>query len=91
MAGAKTNRKNAFKEQDAMRLADLARSHNLPLRKSGIVYRFEDFTAYGLDQALGYAEGYDRAVDRWKNAAKGLDGTSSGADGDSRSGANKAS
>jgi hypothetical protein len=24
--------------------------------------RFDDFTAYGLDQALGYAKGFDRAM-----------------------------
>ena len=72
-----------------MRLADLSRSHNLLFRRSGMIYRFEDFTAYGLDQALGYAEGHDRAVDRWENAAKGLDRTSSRSDGDTRSGANK--
>ena len=28
----------------------------------GMIYRFEDFTACGLDQALDYVEGYDRAM-----------------------------
>jgi hypothetical protein len=27
-----------------------------------MVYRFKDYTAYGLDQAIGYVEGYDRAI-----------------------------
>ena len=41
---------------------NISTSAGLPFRRVGMVYRFEDFTAYGLDQALGYVEGYDRAV-----------------------------
>ena len=55
-----------------MRLDDLSRLHDLPFRKAGMVYRFGDFAAYGLDQDLGFAEGYDRALERWKDAAKNL-------------------
>ena len=50
------------KESDGYRLNDLAKQHGLTFKRTGMVYRFEDFTAYGLDQALGYAEGFDRAV-----------------------------
>jgi hypothetical protein len=55
-------RKNEFKESDAARLHDLAQQHGLHFRRSGMVYRFEDYTVYGLDQALGYVEGFDRAL-----------------------------
>jgi len=54
--------KNQFKESDMARLNDLATQHGLSFKRIGMVYRFEDFTAYGLDQALGYAEGFDRAM-----------------------------
>jgi hypothetical protein len=54
--------KHSFKESDTARLNDLAKEHSLTFRRTGMVYRFEDFTAYGLDQALGYAEGFDRAI-----------------------------
>src|SRR5258708_12070278 len=53
--------RNWQKETDAVRLNDLAEQHGLSFRRVGMIYRFEDFTAYGLDQALGYAEGFDRA------------------------------
>ena len=56
-----------------MRLDHLSRLYNLPFRKVGMVYRFDDFTAYGLDQAFGFAEGHDRAAHRWKDAATNLD------------------
>jgi hypothetical protein len=49
------------KESDTYRLNDLAKQHGLPFKRVGMIYSFEDFTAYGLDQALGYAEGFDRA------------------------------
>jgi hypothetical protein len=51
-----------FKESDTARLNDLARQHGLPFKRVGMVYMFEDCNAYGLDQALGYVEGYDRAI-----------------------------
>jgi hypothetical protein len=51
-----------FKESDTARLNDLAKQHGLSFRRAGMVYRFEDYTAYGLDQALGYVEGFDRAI-----------------------------
>lgn len=54
--------KNPFKESDMARLNNLATRHGLSIKRSGMVYRFEDFTAYGLGQALGYAEGFDRAI-----------------------------
>jgi hypothetical protein len=50
------------KESDAARLDDLAGQYGLSFKRIGMVYRFEDFNAYGLDQALGYVEGYDRAM-----------------------------
>ncbi len=50
------------RESDALRLEDLAREHGLTFKRVGMVYMFEDFNAYGLDQALGYAEGFDRAM-----------------------------
>jgi hypothetical protein len=50
------------KESDKARLNDLAEQHGLSFRQAGMVYRFEDYTAYGLDQALGYVEGFDRAI-----------------------------
>jgi hypothetical protein len=54
--------RNEFKESDAARLHDLAQQHGLHFRRNGMVYRFEDYTAYGLDQALGYVEGFDWAM-----------------------------
>ena len=53
--------RNWHKESDAARLNDLAQQYGLTFKRSGMVYRFEDYNAYGLDQALGYAEGFDRA------------------------------
>ncbi len=61
-------RKNEFKESDMARLHDLARQYGLHFKRSGMVYRFGDYNAYGLDQALGYVEGYDRAVAALKGA-----------------------
>lgn len=55
-------KKSEFKESDTARLNDLAQQHGLTFKRIGMVYRFEDFTAYGLDQALGYVEGFDRAM-----------------------------
>jgi hypothetical protein len=46
--------KTESKESDAARLLDLAQQHGLHFKRSGMVYRFEDYNAYGLDQALGY-------------------------------------
>ena len=55
-------RKYDSKESDTARLHDLAQQYGLHFRRSGMVYRFEDYTACGLDQALGYVEGFDRAI-----------------------------
>ena len=41
------------RETDALRLTDLSQFHNLPFRKVGGTYMFEEFTARGLKQALG--------------------------------------
>jgi hypothetical protein len=54
--------KNEFKESDTARLNDLAEQYGLHFKRSGMIYRFEDYTAFGLDQALGYVEGFDRAM-----------------------------
>ena len=54
--------KRECKESDAARLNDLATQHRLPFKRVGMTFRFEDYTAYGLDQALGYVEGFDRAM-----------------------------
>jgi hypothetical protein len=59
---------NTFKETDELRLNDLARQHGLTFKHVGSTYCFEDFTAYSLEQALGYVEGYDRAVNRARPA-----------------------
>ncbi len=50
------------READELRLADLADYHRLPYRRDRSTYVFEGFTAHGLRQALGYVEGYDRAM-----------------------------
>jgi hypothetical protein len=55
-------RRLEFKESDNARQNDLARQHGLAFKRVGMIYRFEDYTAYGLDQALGYVEGFDRAI-----------------------------
>jgi hypothetical protein len=48
------------KESDALRLEDLCRQHGLTCRRVRSTYFFEDFTAHGLRQAVGYVEGYDQ-------------------------------
>ncbi len=58
----KRSKRAECKESDMARLNDLARQHGLAFKCVGMIYRFEDFTAYGLDQALGYVEGFDRAM-----------------------------
>jgi hypothetical protein len=62
MAALTKRTRNTFKESDALRLEDLAKTHGLTIKRTGMVYRFEDYNAFGLDEALGYAEGYDRAM-----------------------------
>jgi hypothetical protein len=52
------------KETDELRLNDLSQQYALPFKRLRSTYRFEDFTAHGLRQALGYVEGYDRAMSR---------------------------
>jgi hypothetical protein len=49
-------------ETDTFRLNDLAKEHGLTLRRVGSTYKFDDFNAHGLRQALGFAEGFDRAM-----------------------------
>lgn len=56
------NRSYSSKESDALRLNDLAQEHGLPFKRTGMFYIFDDFIACGLAQALGYAEGFDRAI-----------------------------
>jgi hypothetical protein len=62
----KRMKRNEFKESDTARLNDLAQQHGLGFRRVGMIYRFEDYTACGLGQALGYVEGFDRAVSALK-------------------------
>lgn len=52
------------RETDLMRLSDLAKQHGLKYRRVGRTYIFEEYTAHGLRQALGFAEGFDRA--KWQ-------------------------
>ena len=56
--------KSDSKESDTARLHDLAQQHGLHFKRSGMIYRHNDYNVYGLDQALGYVEGYDRVVAR---------------------------
>jgi hypothetical protein len=56
--------KNDSKESDRARLHERAQQHGLHFKRSGMIYRFDDYNAYGLGQELGYVEGYDRAVAR---------------------------
>jgi hypothetical protein len=49
------------KESDTARLHDLSQQYGLAFRQVGDTYLVDDFTANGLPQALGYAEGFDRA------------------------------
>jgi len=55
-------------ETDLLRLNDLARLHCLDFRKIRRTYVFEDYTAHGLKQALGFVEGFDRAKCRAENS-----------------------
>jgi hypothetical protein len=48
------------KETNILRLNDLAEQHGLTFKRVGNTYIFDDFTAHGLRQALGFAEGFDR-------------------------------
>jgi predicted xylose isomerase-like sugar epimerase len=50
------------KASDKARVKDLAEQHGLAFKRFGAIYQFEDFNAWNLDQALGYVEGYDRAM-----------------------------
>jgi hypothetical protein len=47
---------------DALRLNDLAKQYGLKFRRVRSTYQFDDFTAHGLKQALGFVEGYDRPL-----------------------------
>jgi hypothetical protein len=49
------------KETDLLRLDSIAQQHGLTFKRVGSTYQFDDFTAHGLEQALGFAEGFDRA------------------------------
>jgi hypothetical protein len=55
-------------ETDLIRLEDLVKHHDLRLRRVRTTYMFDDYTAHGLKQALGFAEGYDRAMQRFQNS-----------------------
>jgi hypothetical protein len=48
-------------ESDTARLEDLAKLHGLTFKHVGSTYIFDDFNAHGVRQALGFAEGFDRA------------------------------
>jgi hypothetical protein len=47
-------------ETDQLRLDDLVTEHGIAYSRVGNTYIFEDFMAHGLEQALGFAEGFDR-------------------------------
>jgi hypothetical protein len=49
-------------DTDTLRLNDLAKQYGLKFRRVRSTYQFDDFTAHGLKQALGFVEGYDRAA-----------------------------
>jgi|GEM_PF-3178133 len=51
-------------DTDLLRLNDLAKQHGLRFCKVGRTYQFNDYTAHGLEQALGFAEGFNRA--KWQ-------------------------
>jgi hypothetical protein len=55
-------------ETDLTRLQDLVKHHGLRLRRVRTTYMFDDYTAHGLKQALGFAEGYDRAMQHVQNS-----------------------
>jgi hypothetical protein len=50
------------KASDEARVKHLAEQYGLTFKRAGKGYKFEDFNAWNLDQALGYVEGYDRAM-----------------------------
>jgi hypothetical protein len=50
------------KASDEARVNDLAEQYGLAFKRVGKSYVFDDFNAWNLDQALGYVEGYDRAM-----------------------------
>ena len=56
------------KETDLLRLDSLAQQHGLTYKRVGRTYQFDDFTAHGLEQALGFAEGFDRAKMQLQNS-----------------------
>ncbi|HKM69082.1 MAG TPA: hypothetical protein VJX94_03190 [Stellaceae bacterium] len=53
--------RNNDKETDTLRLNDLALQYGLTFTCVRSTYLFNDYTAHGLKQALGFVEGYDRA------------------------------
>ena len=52
---------------DPLRLDDLAEQYGLTFRRVGSTYQFDDFTAHGFNQALGFVEGYDRAAVKYRD------------------------
>ena len=54
--------KSTDQNTDLLRLNDLVKKHGLHYRRVRNTYSFDDFTAHGLNQALGFAEGFDRAA-----------------------------
>ncbi len=61
------------RETDILRLDDLAEQYGLTFQRRGSLYIFNDFIAHGLRQALGFAEGYDRAMLDQKSAQETTD------------------
>lgn len=41
---------------------DFGKKYGLLFRQFGNTYKFLDFNAHGLEQALGYVEGFDRGM-----------------------------
>jgi hypothetical protein len=54
-------------DTDTLRLNDLAKQYGLKFRRGKSTYGFEDFTAHGFNQALGFVEGYDRAAVEYRD------------------------
>jgi hypothetical protein len=62
MPESETTGHKGDRDTDELRLQDLARAHDLTFKRKRSTYIFDEFTAHGLKQALGYVEGYDRAA-----------------------------
>lgn len=51
-----------IEDSDYWRFEGLVEQYGLKFERFNSRYVFDDFTADGFRQALGYAEGYDRAL-----------------------------